>query len=153
MNSESSKTSMPQVLILKLTDKLDFRRGEKSIALSILSIYYTWKNIKSLYNKKFKISGPTWNDEFELLDGSYFISDVQDYFEYILKKYNENIDNPSIRIYVKKIENRITFKIKAGYYLEHLTTGTIQLLENTVNKITKDENGENAPHLEIIEVI
>ena len=59
MNSENSKTSEPYVLILKLTDKLDLRRGEKVIALSNLSIYYTWKNIKSLYNNKFKISAPT----------------------------------------------------------------------------------------------
>ena len=85
MNSENSKTSKPHVLILKLTDKLDLRRGEKIIALSNLSIYYTWKNIKSSYNNnKFKISAPTWNDEFELPDGPYFLSDIQDYFEYIL---------------------------------------------------------------------
>ena len=71
MNSENSKTSEPHVLILKLTDKLDLRRGEKSIALSNLSIYYTWKNIKSSYNNnKFKISAPTWNDKLELPDGS-----------------------------------------------------------------------------------
>ena len=99
MNSENSKTSKPHVLILKLTDKLDLRRGGKSIALSNLSIYYTWKNIKSsCNNNKFKISAPTWNDEFELSDGSYFISDIQHYFEYILKKHNESIDNLSIRI-------------------------------------------------------
>ena len=115
MNSENNKTSEPQVLILKLTDRLDLRRGEKIIALSNLSIYYTWKNIKSSYNNnKFKISAPTWNDEFELPDGSYSISDIQDYFEYILKKHGENIDNPSVKIYVNKIENRITFKIKNG---------------------------------------
>ena len=87
MNSENSKTSEPHVLILKLTDKLDLRRGEKSIALSNLSIYYTWKNIKSSYNNnKFKISAPTWNDKFELPDGSNSVSNIQDYFEYILKK-------------------------------------------------------------------
>ena len=62
MNSENSKTSKPNVLILKFTDTLDLRRGEKSIALSNLSIYYTWKNMKSSYNNnKFKISAPTWN--------------------------------------------------------------------------------------------
>ena len=115
MNSENSKTSEPHILILKLTDKLDWRRGEKIIALSILSIYYTRKNIKNSYNNnKFKISAPTWNDEFELPDGSYSVSDIQDYFEYILKKHGENIDNPSVKIYVNKIENRITFRIKNG---------------------------------------
>ena len=82
MNSENSKTSKPYVLILKLTDKLDLKRGEKDIAISNLSIYYTWKNIKSTYNNnKFKISAPTWKDKFELSDGSYSVSDIQDYFE------------------------------------------------------------------------
>ena len=154
MNSENSKTSEPHVLILKLTDKLDLRRGEKIIALSNLSIYYTWKNIKSSYNNnKFKISAPTWNDKFELPDGSYSVSNIQDYFEYILKKHGENIDNPSVKIYVNKIENRITFKIKNGYSIELLTPETMKLLGSTENKITKDKNGENVPHLEITEVV
>ena len=84
MNSENSKTPKPHVLILKLTNKLDLRIGKKVIALSNLSIYYTWKNIKNSYNcNQFKISAPTWNDEFELPDGSYSITDIQDYFEYI----------------------------------------------------------------------
>ena len=84
MNSENSKTSKYHVLTLKLTNELDLRLGEKVIALSNLSIYYTRKNIKSSYNnKKFRISAPTWNDKFELADGSYSISDIQDYFEYI----------------------------------------------------------------------
>ena len=127
MNSENSKTFKSHVLTLKLTDKLDLRQSEKSIALSNLSIYYTWKNIKSSYNNnRFKISAPTWNDEFGLPDGSYSISDIQEYFEYILKKHNESIDNSPIRIYVNKIENRIAFKIKTGYYLELLKPETIK---------------------------
>ena len=125
MDSENSRSSKYHVLVLKLTDKLDLRRGQKTVALSNLSIYYTWKNIKGSYNNnnnnKFKISAPTWSEEFELPDGSYSVSDIQDYFEYILKKHSESVDNPSIRIYVNKIENRITFKIKNGYYLELLT--------------------------------
>ena len=154
MNSENSETSETHVLILKLTDKLDLRRGEKIIALSNLSIYYTWKNIKSSYNNnKFKISAPTWNDEFELPDGLYSVSNIQDYFEYILKKHGENIDNPSVKIYVNKIENRITFKIKNGYSIELLTPETMKLLGSTENKITKDKNGENVLHLEITEVV
>ena len=84
MNSENSKTPKPHVLILKLANKLDSRFGEEVIALSDLSIYCEWKNIESSYNNnKFKISAPTWNDEFEILDGSYSISDIQDYFEHI----------------------------------------------------------------------
>ena len=119
-----------------------------------LSIYYTRKNIKSSYNNnKFKISAPTWKDKFELSDGSYSVSDIQDYFEYILEKHGEDIDEPSVQIYVNKIENRITFKIKNGYSLELLTPETMKLLGSTENKITKDKNGENAPHLEVTEVI
>ena len=96
MNSQNSRTSEYHVLVLKLADKLDLRRGQKnSVALSNLSIYYTWKNIKSSYNnKKFEISAPTWSEEFKLPDGSYSISDIQDYFEYVLKKHKESVDNP-----------------------------------------------------------
>ena len=154
MNSENSKTSEPHILKLKLTDKLDLRLDKKVIALSNLSIYYTWNNIKSSYNNnKFKISSPTWNEEFTLPDGSYSISDIQDYFQYILEKHRENIDKPSMQIYVNKIKNRITFKIKKGYVLELLTKETMKLLGSTKNKITKDKNGENVPYLGITEVI
>ena len=146
MNSENSKTSEYHVLVLKLTDKLDLRRGQKTVALSNLSIYYTWKKIKSSYNtNKFKISTPTWSKDFELPDGSYSISDIQDYFEYILEKYSESVDNPSIRIYINNIENRIN--------LELFTPETMKLLGNAENEITKDKNGENVPHLEIVELV
>ena len=83
MNSENCKTSKPNVLILKLTNKLDLRIGKKVIASLNLSIYYTWKNIKRSYNNnKFKITAPTWNDEFESPDGSYSLSDIQDCFAF-----------------------------------------------------------------------
>ena len=74
----------------------------------------------------------------ELLDGSYSVLDIQDYCEYILKKYRENFDNPSIRMYVNKIENRITFKIKNEYYFELLTPETMKLLGSTESKITEN---------------
>ena len=154
MNSENIKTFKPHVLTLKLTNKLDLRIGEKIISLSNLSIYYTWENIKSSYNSnKFKTSAPTWNDKFELLDGSYSVSDIQDYFKYIFKKHEEYIDKQSVQIYVNKIENRVTFKIKNGYSLELLTPQTMKLLGSIENKISKNKNGENVPHLEITEVI
>ena len=86
------------------------------------------------------------NEEFELPDGSYSVSDIQSHFEYIIKKYETANDNPSIMISVNKIENRITFKIKTGYYLELLTFETMKLLGRTKSKITKEENGENVPH-------
>ena len=89
MNSEKSKTSDLHRILLNLTDKIELRRKDKYVALSNLSVYYTWKNVKTLYkNNKFKISAPTWNEEFELPNGSYSISDIQDFFEYILKKWN-----------------------------------------------------------------
>ena len=156
MNSESSKMSKPHILVLKLTNKLDLRISKKVIDLSNLSIYYTWKNIKSSRNnKKFKISAPTWSDKFELPDGLHFASDTQDYFEYILKKHREDVDDdePSVLIYVNKIENWITFKIKNGHSLELLTPETMKLLGSIENEITKDKNGENVPHLETIEVV
>ena len=154
MNSENSKTSEYHVLVLKLTDKLDLRRGQKTVALSNLSIYYTWKNVKNSYNNnKLKIFAPTRTEEFELLDGSYSVSDIQDYFEYILKKHSESVDNPLIRMYINRIEKRITFKIKNGYYLELLTPETMKLLGSTESKITKYKNGENVSHLEKAELV
>ena len=137
MNSKNSRTSKYHVLVLKLAEKLDPRKSQKSVALSNLSIYYTWKDINSSYkNNKFKISAPTRSDECELPDGSYSISDIQDYFEYIFKKHSGNVDNPSVKIYVKQIENRVTFKINSGYYLELLTQETMKLLGSTESKIT-----------------
>ena len=113
MNSGSSKRHDPHRLLLNLSNKINLKRKDKSVALSKLTIYYTWKNIKKSYkNNKFKISAPTWNEEFELPDGSYSASDIQDYFEYILKKQETVADNPSIKIYVNEIESKITFKRK-----------------------------------------
>ena len=90
MNSENSKTSDPRSLLLNLTGKIDLRRKGKYVALSNLSIYYTWKNIKKSHkNNKFQISVPKWNEELELPDGSYSVSDIQDYFEYILKNMRQ----------------------------------------------------------------
>ena len=86
MKTEKSKTNKPHIFKLDLTDKLNLKNPNKNMALANLSIHYTWKNIKSKYNNnKFKISAPTWNDTFDLLDGSYSIADIQDYFEFIIK--------------------------------------------------------------------
>ena len=87
MNSINSGTSDRRRLLLILPEKTDLKRSDRYVALLNLSIYYTWKNIKKLYkNNKLKTSAPTSNEEFELVDGSYSVSDLQDYFEYILKK-------------------------------------------------------------------
>ena len=90
---------------------MDLKNTNKNIALANLSIYYTWKNIKSEYNNnEFKTSASTWNDEFNLPDGSYSVSDIQDHFQYITKKDETIVDNPPVHIYVNKIKNRISLK-------------------------------------------
>ena len=92
---------------MKFKDKLNLKSPCKNMVLANLSIYYTWKNIKSEYNNKFRISAPAWNDEFNLSDGSYSVSDIQDYFEYIVKKHEAVADNSSAQIYVTKIKSII----------------------------------------------
>ena len=79
-------------------------------------------------NNKFKISVPTWNDTFDLPDSSYSIEDIQDYFEFIIKKHETLTENPPLQIYPNKIKNRFFFKIKTGYELELLTPETMKLL-------------------------
>ena len=127
MNSENSKTSEPHRFRLDLTDKLDLKDPKKNMALANLSIYYTWKNIKSEYsNKKFKISAPTWNDDFDM------VLILLQIFKVVLnlssKKHETLTENPPVQIYPNKIKNRIVFKIKMGYKLELLTCETMKLL-------------------------
>ena len=119
----------------------------------ILVVITHGKTNSSYNNYKFKISAPTWNDKFEFPDGLYSISNIQDYFEYILKKHGEDIDKLSVQIYVNKIENRVTFKIKNGYSIELLTSEIMKLLESTENEISKNKNGENVPHFQVTEVV
>ena len=124
------------------------------MALAKLTIYYTWKNIKFVYNNnKFKISAPPWNDEFDLTDGSYSISDIQDYFEYIIKKHETIANNSPVQIYVNKIKNRIGFKIKKGCKLELLSSKTMKLLGNTKKDVDQDKDGDDVPKLESVEVV
>ena len=124
------------------------------MALPNLSIYYTWKNIKSEYNNnRFKISAPTWNDTFDLPDGSYSIADIQDYFEFIIEKHETLTENPLVEIYPNKIKNRIVFKMKTGYKLELLTPEIMRLLGSTKKDVNKDKTGENVPKLESFEVV
>ena len=124
------------------------------MALANLSIYCAWKNIKSEYNNnKFKISAPTWHDTFDLPDGSYSIDDIQDYFEFIIKKHETLIENLPVRIYPNKIKNRIVFKIKTGYKLELSTPKTMKLLGSTRKDVDSDKNSENVPKLESVKVV
>ena len=107
MNMENNKTNKPHRFWLILADKLKLKDSNKNMALANLSIYYASTDIKSAYNNnKFKISAPTWNDKLDLPDGSYSISDIQDYFEYIIKKHGTIADNPPVQIYTNKIKKK-----------------------------------------------
>ena len=124
------------------------------MALANLSIYYTWKNVKSIYkNNKFKVSATTWNETFDLPDGSYNIQEIQDYFEYIIKRHETIAETAPILIDANNITNRIVFKIKTGYKLELLSKETMKLLRSTSNIIDADKNSENVPSLENVEVV
>ena len=154
MNSKNSKTNEPYRFKYNLIDKLGLRNRNKNMALANLSIYYTWKNVKSIYkNNKFKISAPTWNGTFDLPDGSYNIPDMQGYIEYIIKKHETIGENAPILIYANTIYNRIVFKIKSGYKLELLSKETMKLLGSTKNIIDSDKNSKNVPKLENLEVV
>ena len=132
MNTKNSKTNEPHRFILSLGDKVNLKDPSKNMALANLGTYYTWKNIKSAYsNSKLKVSAPSWNDEFDLPDGSYSIEDIQDYIEFIIKKHETLAKNPAIQIYQNKIKKRIVFKVKTGCKLELLSPETMKLLEST----------------------
>ena len=155
MNTKNSKTNESNKFIYQFTDKLNLKTpNNKNIRLVNLSIHYTWKNIKPTYNKnKFKISAPTWNYEFDLNDGSYSISNIQDYFEFIIRKHETLAENPPTQIYPNKIKNRIFLKIKTGYKLELLSPKTMKLLGSTKKDVDKDKNGEDVPKLESVKVV
>ena len=154
MNSKNSRTSEPNRFKYDLIDKLDLKNPNRNMALGNLSIYYTWKNVKSTYNNnKFKISAPTWNETFDAPDGSYNISEIQDYMEYIIKKHETIGENAPILIYSNTINNRIVFKIKTGYKLELFSKETMRLLGSVKDYIDADKYSENVPRLENVEVV
>ena len=112
------------------------------------------ENIKSAcHNNKFKISAPTWNDQFDLPDRSYSIADIQDYFEFIIKKDETLSENPPVQIYPNKIKNRIVFRVKTRYKLELLSLETMKLLGSTKKDVDQDKDGEHVPKLESVEVV
>ena len=154
MNTKNSKTNEPHMFKYNLLDKLDLKNPNKNMALANLSIYYTWKNVKSVYKtNKFKISAPTWNETFGLPDGSNNIPAIQSYFEYIIKKHETIADTAPILIYANNVINRIVFKTKTGYKLELLSKETMKLLGSTSSIIDKDKNSDTVPKLENVEVV
>ena len=140
MNTENSKTNEPHRFGLWLADKRNLKNRNKNITLGNLSIFYTWKNIKSAYkNNKFKISAPFWNDTFNLPDISYSNADIQDNLESIIEKHVTLTENRPVQIYPNKIKNRIVFKIKAGYKLELLSSEMMKLLGSTKKEVDQDD--------------
>ena len=149
MKTLNSRTNESKKVIYQFTGKLNLKNPNQNMALANLSIYYTWKNIKFEYNNnKLKIFAPTWNDEFNLPYGFYSVSDIEDYFEYIIKKYETIADNLAVQIYVNKIKNRIVFKIKTGYKLGLLSKETRQLLGSSKKDIDQNKDGKILPKLE-----
>ena len=154
MNTKNSKTREQHRFKYILIDKLDLKNSNKNMALANLSIYYTRKIIKSIYNNnKFKISAPKWNDTFDLPDGSHNIPATQNYIEYIIKKHEAIAETAPILIYANKVTNRIVFKIKTEYRLELLSKETMKLLGSTKDTIDAVKNSENVPRLENVEVV
>ena len=154
MNTANSKTKHSNQFIYNFTDKLNLKNPNKNIALANLSIYYTWKNVKSDYNNnKFKISAPTWNYMFDVSDGSYSIAALQNYLEYIIKKHETITEVSPVLIYENEINNRIVFKIKSGYKLELLSKETMRLLGSSSDTIDGDKNSELVPTLERVDLV
>ena len=155
INSGNSKATDPHRLLLNLSDKTNLKWSDKHIALSNLSIYYTWKNKKShtkTINLKFQLRHGMKSFNYLMYHILYQIFKINLNI-YLKKKHEKSTDNSSIKIYVSKIENRVTLRIKTGFYLELLTPETMKLLWSTTSKLTKDKNGENLPNLEITEVV
>ena len=140
--------------VFNLSQRLDLRRSNKHVALHNWSIYYTWKKITKQYEiNKHKIIALTWHDEFELPDGSYSASNIQDYVEYVTKNHETLIIVPPIHVYINRVNNRLLFKIKAGCKLELQTLETMALFGSTEKIIDKTKNGEKALRLEVVEVV
>ena len=113
LNTENSKTNQPHKFVLNSSQRLDLRSSNKHVALQNLSIYYKWKNIRKQYkNNKLKTIAPAWNDGFELLDGSYSVSDIQNYREFIIKKHETLTAIPPIHVYININKDRLVVKSK-----------------------------------------
>ena len=139
MNTENSKTNEAHKSALNLSQRLDLRNLRKHVTFQNLCIYYRLKNIREHYkNNKIKIISPTWNDKFDLPDGSYSVSNIRDNFEYVIKKLETLITIPPTHVYINRVNNRFVFKIKGGYKLELRTLETMKLFDST--KKTKQKN-------------
>ena len=140
MNRENSEKTEPHKLALNLSKGLDLRSSNKKVAFQKLSIYYKWRNMRQEYkNNKIKRIDQMWNDELESTDGSYSVSDMEDYVKYIIAKHETSSNNPPIHIHINRTDNRLVFKIKDGFKLELPTPVTMRLFGST-KKIDRQEN-------------
>ena len=154
MDTENSKINECNKFIYEFTEKLNLKHPNKNIPLVNLCIYYPWNNMKFGYNNnKFEISALTWIDKFDLSNGSYSISDIRDYFEYINKKHETTADNSPVQIYTNRSNNRIVSKIKTGYKSELLSPETKKLLGGTKKDVCQDKDCEDMPYVEVVIVI
>ena len=154
MNMENSKKNEPHKFVVKLSRKLDLRSTSKHVALQNWFVYYKRKTVTKQYqNKKVEIIAPTWNGDFELLDSSYSVPDIQDYIEYIIKKHKTLTMVPPIHVPINRINNRLVFKIKDGYILEIQTAETMKLFASKRKLSNTIKNEENVPNLEVVELV
>ena len=132
MNTENNKTNEAHKFVLNFSQRLDLRSPNEHVAPQSWSVYYMWKNIRQQRrNNKLKLIAPTWNDEFGLPDGSYSMSDIEDYVEYIIKKHEALPTNPLFQIYIKRINKKLVLKIKDWYKVELQTPETMKLFGST----------------------
>ena len=154
MNTGNIKTDEPHKFVLNLSQRLDLRNSNKHVALQNLSIYYTLENIRKQYkNNRLKIIAPAWNDESELPDGSYSVSDILNYIKYIIKNYEKLTAISPANVYANRINNILIFKTKDGYTLEFQTPETMRLFGCKNKLIGKTINREKVPSLEVVEVV
>ena len=154
MNMENSKTNEPHKFVFNLSQRLDLRSSDKHVALQNLSIFYTWKNIREQYkNNKLKILAPIQNDGYKVTDGSYSVSDNQDYTEFIIKKHETLTKISPIHVNINRINDRLVFKIKDGFKLELQMPETMKLFDSTIKFIDKTKNVEEVPSLIVVEIV
>ena len=154
MNTKNSETNEPYKFIHNLSERLDVKSLGKHVVLQNLTLYYTWKNIGKQYkNNKLKILTLRWNDEFELPDSSYSVSDLQDYIQYIMKKHETLTRIRSIHVYINRVNNILVLKIKDGYKLELQMPEIMKLFGSTKKLIEKTKNEEYVPSLEVAELV
>ena len=153
MTTKNSGTSESHKFRLNLSNKINLKQPHRYISLANLSIYYTWKNVTKKHNNgKFKITAPSWSEEFELPEGSYNVSDINEYFQFIVKKHTKDHDK-DIEIYANKVKNRVAFKLGAGVSLEFMSPETQKFLGFSVNKVTGTGNGDKVPQLETVQTV